>query len=120
MSMQIGLTPLNPGIQRDIRHGVSRQAEVKRVDIASYLPWNQNSASNAELDIRAIAREFEHVSHYLNRRLQFVVDHESNEVLVKVIDNETDKVIKVLPPEELQRLHGRNRETLGFFFDQLV
>jgi flagellar protein FlaG len=49
-----------------------------------------------------------------------VVDHQSHEVTVKVIDSETDKVIKVLPPEELQRLHDRIRETIGFLFDERV
>jgi len=29
-------------------------------------------------------------------------------------------VIKVLPPEELQRLHSRIRETMGFLFDRMV
>jgi flagellar protein FlaG len=37
-----------------------------------------------------------------------------------VIDPETDKVIKILPPEELQRLHSRIQETIGFFFDERV
>jgi len=55
-----------------------------------------------------------------NRKLQFVVDHNSNEVIVKVIDKDTDKVIKVLPPEELQRLHSNLRESIGFLFDERV
>jgi len=55
-----------------------------------------------------------------NRKLQFVVDHHSNQVIVKVIDKETDKVIKELPPEELQRLHRNLRETIGFLFDERV
>jgi len=55
-----------------------------------------------------------------NKKLQFVVDLRSNEVIVKVIDAETDKVIKVLPPEELQRLHNKLKETIGFLFDQRV
>ncbi|MCL2191903.1 MAG: flagellar protein FlaG [Treponema sp.] len=45
-----------------------------------------------------------------NRRLQFVVDHDSNEVIVKVIDNDTDEVVRVLPPEELQRLYRGQQE----------
>jgi flagellar protein FlaG len=49
-----------------------------------------------------------------------VVDHDSQEVIVKVIDSQTDKVIKVLPPEELQRLHDRIKETIGFLFDERV
>jgi len=41
-------------------------------------------------------------------------------VVVKVIDGETDKVIKVLPPEELQRLHVRIREAIGLLFDEKI
>jgi len=48
------------------------------------------------------------------------VDHHSNEVIVKVIDKETDKVIKELPPEELQRLHRKLKEAIGLLFDEMV
>jgi uncharacterized FlaG/YvyC family protein len=71
-------------------------------------------------EIFDIAKSFEQISLSFNRRLQFVVDHESNEISVKVIDRATDKVIKVLPPEELQRLHSRIKETIGFLFDEIV
>ena len=64
--------------------------------------------------------ELERVSMAFDRRLKFEIDHESKEILVKVIDNETDKVIKVIPPEELQRLHSRIRETFGFLFDRVI
>ena len=64
--------------------------------------------------------DLEQVSLVFNKRLQFVVDNDSREVIVKVIDKETDKVIKVLPPEELQRLHTKLKETIGFLFDQQV
>jgi flagellar protein FlaG len=55
-----------------------------------------------------------------NKKLKFYVDQDSHEVIVKVIDSETDKVIKVLPPEELQRLHARLKEAIGFLFDEQV
>jgi flagellar protein FlaG len=70
--------------------------------------------------IQDVARNLEQISLSFNRRLQFVVDHKSNEITVKVIDKSTDKVIKVLPPEELQRLHSRIEETIGFLFDETV
>ena len=120
MSMQIGPMPLGPVTQQEIRHVALRQAEARSVDISSYLPWNRDSEDNKAIDIKTTAQELEHISHAFNKRLQFVVDHESNEVLVKVIDTETDKVIKILPPEELQRLHRRIEETFGFLFDQMV
>jgi flagellar protein FlaG len=71
-------------------------------------------------EIQDVARNLEQISLSFNRRLQFVVDHKSNEITVKVIDKTTDKVIKVLPPEELQRLHSRIEETIGFLFDETV
>ena len=120
MSMQIGPVPLGPVTQQELRHVALRQAEPRTADIASYLPWDQNPQDKRTIDIKSTAQELEHISNTLNRRLKFVVDHESNEVFVKVIDTETDKVIKVLPPEELQRLHRRIRETLGVLFDQMV
>ena len=71
-------------------------------------------------DIEAKVADLERVSLAFNRKLQFVVDHETNQILVKVIDPETDKVIKILPPEELQRLHSKIKETIGFLFDEKV
>jgi flagellar protein FlaG len=70
--------------------------------------------------IHSTAADLERVSLVFNRKLQFVVDHHSNEVIVKVIDKETDKVIKELPPEELQRLHSNVKNAIGFLFDERV
>jgi flagellar protein FlaG len=71
-------------------------------------------------DLKQTTSDLERVSMAFDRRFKFIIDQESREILIKVIDNETDKVIKVLPPEELQRIHSRIRETLGFLFDTLV
>jgi flagellar protein FlaG len=87
--------------------------------IEASLP-GRNPGETRRPDIRAATEDLEHISLAFNKRLKFVVDHESQEVIVKVIDSETDKVIKVLPPEELQRLHDRIRETIGFLFDKRV
>jgi len=64
--------------------------------------------------------ELEKIGLAFNRKLQFVVDHGSNEVIIKVIDKETDKVIKEIPPEELQRLHSNLKEAIGLLFDEMV
>jgi uncharacterized FlaG/YvyC family protein len=80
------------------------------------LPGNRHSSPSLE----KTTADIQHISLVFNSRLKFVINHESNEILIKVIDNETDKVIKVLPPEELQRLHSRIRETMGFLFDRMV
>jgi flagellar protein FlaG len=70
--------------------------------------------------INSTAADLEKISLVFDKKLQFVVDHASNQVIVKVIDKETDKVIKELPPEELQRLYNNLKETIGFLFDERV
>jgi len=70
--------------------------------------------------IHSTAADLQRIGLVFNKKLQFVVDHNSNEVIVKVIDKETDKVVKELPPEELQRLHRNLKETIGFLFDERV
>jgi flagellar protein FlaG len=99
-----------------------RAAEVKAVVLEKFtaaLPGN-GVEPRRTADIRSTAADFERISLIFNRKLRFHVDHESQEVIVKVIDSETDKVIKVLPPEELQRLHSRIKESIGFLFDEQV
>ena len=67
-----------------------------------------------------IMADLEKITVAFNKKLKFVVNHQSNDITVKVIDPETDKVIKVLPPKELQRLQTRIKETIGFLFDERI
>ena len=67
-----------------------------------------------------IMADLEKITVAFNKKLKFEVNHQSNDVTGKVIDPETDKVIKVLPPKELQRLHSRIKETIGFLFDEVI
>jgi flagellar protein FlaG len=107
----------------------------KGIPYSEQIPQDRGAASqrSAELQKAAIqtitsttpeawktVSDLERISSTLNRRLKFEVDHKSYDVTVKVIDPETDKVIKVLPPEELQRIHSKLKETIGFLFDEEV
>ena len=87
---------------------------------AATLPGNSGQSNFSPQELRRTTADLQNVSLTFNRRLQFVVDQQSNEVIVKVIDKDTDKVIKVLPPEELQRLHRKLKETIGFLFNETV
>jgi flagellar protein FlaG len=101
----------------------ARHAEIKAAVLENFessLPGNRNPPGKNPVDIQAASADLEHISLAFNKKLKFVVDHQSNEITVKVIDSETDKVIKVLPPEELQRLHAKIKETIGFLFDERV
>jgi len=95
-----------------------QKAAVEQADVS--LPGFLAGSGKQAQELQKTTTELERISLAFDRRLKFIVDHESREILIKVIDNETDKVIKVLPPEELQRLHSRIRETIGFLFDRMV
>jgi len=109
--------PELPKIQ-PVRTAAEQKAAVDRF-VAS-LPGNGEILDLKELDIHRMAADIEQVSQTFNRKLQFIVDQRSQEVIVKVIDKNTDKVIKVLPPEELQRLHRKLKETIGLLFNERV
>ena len=100
------------------------RAAARRAAVAQFansLPGgNSGQTDSRPQEIRKVAADIESVSLTFNKKLQFVVDQQSKEVIVKVIDKETDKVIKVLPPEELQRLHRKLRETIGVLYNETV
>ena len=124
--MGVQVTSLSAGgnvaaVQQDYPREKQRPLPMERKEAAAqaeaYLPGSRTAQTP---DLKQTASNLEQISLAFNRRLKFVVDEDSREIIIKVIDNETDKVIKVLPPEELQRLHSRIRETMGFLFDRMV
>ncbi len=71
-------------------------------------------------EIESVVKDLERVSIAFNKKLRFSIDSQTDEIVVKVVDPETDKVIKELPPEELQRLHRQLRDMIGLLFDETV
>ena len=80
----------------------------------------ESEPTQSPRNIRSTTAALEQIGQAFNKKLQFVVDQNSNQVIVKVIDKETDKVIKELPPEELQRLNTNLQDTIGFLFNEFV
>ena len=125
--MGIQLTSLSPGAsiaasaQQDFPREKPPPLPMEQRVVEKQIEASLPGASRPQPpDLKKTTADLEHISLAFNRRLKFVVDQDSREIIIKVIDNETDKVIKVLPPEELQRLHSRIRETMGFLFDRMV
>lgn len=49
----------------------------------------------------------------IRRSLQFVVDHASGEVVVKVVDTDTNKVISQIPPQDILALREHLKKMSG-------
>jgi flagellar protein FlaG len=121
--MSIAIAPAEGRARQEFspKSGAIRIAQVHgaEIKVAAFLP-EKDKPDEKPLEIAQTAAELEQISMAFDKKLKFVVDHQSHEVIVKVIDSATDKVIKILPPEELQRTHRRIRETIGFLFDEKV
>ncbi len=88
---------------------------------AAQLPARElPSASADDVPLESLVRDLQIVASTLDRRLQFSINRDLNEVVVKVVDRQTDKVIKELPPREIQRLHVRLREAIGLLIDEQI
>jgi flagellar protein FlaG len=101
--------------QERAQHNAAEQKAAVLEKFEASLPGSREPA-----DLQSTAADIEQISLTFNKKLKFVLDHQSKEVIVKVIDSQTDKVIKELPPEELQRLHSKLKETIGVLFDEWV
>lgn len=71
-------------------------------------------------EIRANLDRLEKTYLAFNRRLKFSVNEEIDRVVVKVIDAETDKVIKEIPPQEIQDLVARIQQAIGVMVDEMI
>ena len=91
----------------------------QRASAAVRTPSVQAEAPPA-LDIRETMEGLEKLITRFNRRFEFVLDQRINRIVVKVIDRETDKLIKEIPPEEIQHLIARLRETMGLLVDEKI
>jgi flagellar protein FlaG len=78
----------------------------------------QNAVTKEEMDrfIRKVLKD----ASLFNRGLKYSISRETNEVIVKVVDKSTNKVIKEIPPEALQRLQKSLKEQLGLLIDEKI
>jgi flagellar protein FlaG len=116
---RIGITP----VQRQkaaaavaIQQGDSKNRRMVQENQRAELTARNTKDFNPEEYLKDIVT----ITSIFNRKLKFFVNHNTNQVVVKVIDGETDKVIKEIPPEALQRLHSRLREAIGLLIDEEI
>ena len=121
MDLDINAIGLGGAVQDQRREAPARKPERPlqvKTETKKLKPPLERSLSPDE--VQRMLREIVNFSDAFNRRLQFSVNNDLNQVVVKVIDRETDKVIKQIPQEGLQRLHMRLKEAIGLLFDEEI
>ena len=102
------------------RDGTARKLSRPAPETTDTPPQPPLKRSVSPEEVQKMLREIVNFSDTFNRRLKFSVNRDLNQVVVKVIDRETDKVIKEIPHEGLQRLHVRLKEAMGLLFDEEI
>jgi flagellar protein FlaG len=76
----------------------------------------KQSEEQAEAVQEKVAELNTHMQH-LNRKLQFSVDDNSGDTVVKVIDSDTDELIRQVPAQEILDVKNAINEYRGLLFE---
>ena len=107
-----GQTPVRKPANRNRTRQPRRQEQEREIP--------QFSSPPEKAEIESYMRKIFRSNLSFIKKLKYSVNEELGQVVVKVIDPETDKVIKEIPPAELQRLHIRIREAIGLLIDKEI
>jgi flagellar protein FlaG len=80
----------------------------------------QDTVQETRENIEKSLQNIEEVVSHFNRRFKIRLDDEINRIIIKVIDRDTDKIIKVIPPEEIQHLIAKINEMMGLLVDKTI
>ena len=80
----------------------------------------QHIAEMQRADIDAAVDQIQKIADMFGRELKFQVSDDLRKVVVKVIDTSTDKVVREIPSQEVQRLQLQIQEAIGLIFDQSI
>jgi len=88
--------------------------QVKQQDVKEQ---KDDSQTLSEAELKNLVTALEKGIKQFNRRFEFDINKEINRIVVKVIDKDTDKVIREIPPSEIQNLLVKIKEAIGLLFD---
>lgn len=100
-----------------------RPANVKVAAPESVAVRTNTSAEEAaklKAEMRQIVDELAKMARSFNRRLEFSINEDINQVIVKIVDQDSGEVVKQIPPEDVVKVHARIREAIGLLFDQKI
>ena len=89
--------------------------EKAQAPLANPVEATEKSEEDAE-PLKEVMSHLKELVRELHRELEFSVDQESGDTVIRVIDRETDEVVRQIPSEELMHLRRRLEEAAGVIF----
>lgn len=112
----VGANPV-AGKQVESASAVKAADQTRPVDQADQTKGAADAASSRWLGLEEAVARLNDTVQSIQRQLQFSVDDDSGETIVKVVDRETDKVIRQIPAEEVLKMKENLREIHGLLFN---
>lgn len=96
--------------------GSSQQVHVAVREIPDVATNLANNLAKARTDVQQLQR----IADSMGKKIRFNVNEELGQVVVKIVDPSTDKVLREIPSEDMQRLRITIRHTIGLLVDEVV
>ena len=91
---------------------IEEESQPERVEAH---PKKEDQAGDKER-VKEIVDRLNHMSRVLDRKIQFEIASETEDVVVKIVDRETGHTIRQIPPQELVKLASRMEEIHEIIF----
>ena len=95
--------------------GVSQASETKPGKTAETVAPREVVSRES---IEKMVKDANSMMKQLNNHLEFTVDNETKDLIVKIVATDTKRVIREIPPEEIRELRQKLRELSGLIFDK--
>ena len=112
------VTPLSELKQAEPSSANTNRAESRTSEQKSEDTGNQ--AKLTRKDVEDLVEALENFANTVQTRLNFSIDDDTEDVVVKIMDKETDEVIKQFPAEEILELREKMQDLSGFLFSTNV
>lgn len=101
-----------------------RQAEKSHKTAVAQASASTAHFSVAKPNLESIKAEIERIqveiSSQMGRKVEFNINHDLGKVVVKIVDPTTDKVIKEIPSEDIQKLQIRMGQLSAMIVDEMI
>jgi len=107
----------------ELKQVESSSANTKRAESRTSEQKNEDTGNQAKLtreDVEEMVEALEDFANTVQTRLNFSIDDDTEDVVVKIMDKETDEVIKQFPAEEILKLREKMQDLSGLLFSTNV
>ncbi|MCM8855578.1 MAG: flagellar protein FlaG [Candidatus Thiodiazotropha sp.] len=106
-----------PNVITNLAHEYAYKREVSKADASpSVQQAERKESANTEqpqqvVDSKALISKIENLSQLVKRNLEFSIDEDTGQQVVKVIDSDTGELVRQIPPEHLLHVISQVQES---------